>query len=170
MKKHKKLFITLIIIAVLLFCNLIYYVITNWQNFPIIKNFFPSSSETVSLLTYSSSKMGFEIQYPASWIIKDSGKTVDVYPPTEEGTQVYFSVAQRDDLKSLDDIKKILAPSVPLTPIQISGASGFEYNDGDSYESIWLLRSNKIYLIRTYSSLSLGDVANQILTTLKFTD
>ncbi|MDR3519921.1 MAG: hypothetical protein P4L63_03510 [Candidatus Pacebacteria bacterium] len=170
MKRHRKLFIIIIIIVVLILCNIAYYVITSWQNFPIIKHFLPSSNETVSLQKYSSSKMGFEIQYPTSWIVKDSGGMIEVYPPVGEGTQVYFSVTERDDFGSLSDVKKVLAPDIPLTPIQISKASGFEYSDSDSYESIWLSYASKIYLIRTYSSLSLGNVSDQILATFKFTN
>jgi regulatory protein YycH of two-component signal transduction system YycFG len=168
MKKHKRLFTTLIVVLVLIFLNIAYYLITNWQNFSIIKNSLPSSGETVSLQTYKNSKMGFEIQYPASWVVQESENNVTVDPPAGEGTQTYFSVAQRGDFKSLDDVKKTLAPDIPLTSVQISGASGFEYSDSASYQSIWLLYSNNIYLIRTYSSLSLGDVANQILATFKF--
>ena len=168
MKNKKRWKIIGIIVAILILANAGYYLVMNWQNF--FPNKDASSGDVASLQTYNNSKIGFQIQYPASWIVKDSGDTVGVYPPAEEGTQVYFSVAERDDFKSLADVKKTLAPDVTLTPIQISNASGFEYSDSASYESIWLLYSNKVYLLRTYSSLFLGDVANQILATFKFTN
>jgi uncharacterized protein YpmB len=165
MKKHKKLFITLIIIAVIIFLNIAYFVVTNWQNFFPTEN---SSGETVSLKTYSSSKMGFEVKYPASWKVQDSGNTVQI-DPVFDGNIVHFSIGSSDNFKSLDDVKKTLAATVPLTPVQINNATGFEYQDSPSYEVTWLSNSGNVYLIRTYSNLALADEeGNQILATLKF--
>jgi regulatory protein YycH of two-component signal transduction system YycFG len=170
MKKKKWLKIILIVILVLIFFNIAYYLITSWRNFPIIKNALSSPSETVSLKTYSNSKMGFEVKYPASWIVQDNGNTVEI-DPSFKGGVVHFSIGPRNDFKSLDDVKKTLATSVPITPVQVNNASGFEYSDSPSYEAIWLLHSGQIYLIRTYSNLALGDEeADQIFSTFKFTN
>lgn len=168
MKKHKKLFIVLIIIAVVLIFNFAYYLYTNWQDF------FPASSssgdDSVSLKTYNNSKMGFQVRYPTSWVVQDNGNAIEINPTLTE-VNTHFSVALRDDFKSLDDVKKTLATTVPITPVQINNASGFEYSDSPSYEAIWLSHSGQVYLIRTYSSIAEGDMeANQILATFKFTN
>jgi hypothetical protein len=170
MKKRKLWKIILIVVFAVIFCNLAYYLITSWRNFPIIKNALSSPGETVSLKTYSNSKLGFEVRYPASWIVQDNGNTVEI-DPSFKGYIIHFSVGQRNDFKSLDDIKNTLATSVPVTPIQINGVSGFEYSDSPSFESVWLSHSGQIYLIRIYSSIFEGDEeASQILSTFKFND
>ena len=151
----------------MIFLNIAYYIVTNWQNF------FPANSsvnQAVSLKSYSDSKLGFEVQYPSAWVVQDSGDMVTINPLSPGGI-IYFSVALRSDFKSLNDIKKTLATNIPLTPVQISKASGFEYSDSDSDESIWLSYENKIYLIRTYSSIALGDdEAEKILSYFQFTN
>ena len=108
--------------------------------------------------------MGFEVKYPILWIVQDNGNTVEINPPPV-GANTYFSAGLRNDFMSLEDIKKTLATNLPITPIQIDNASGFEYTDSDYHESIWLLHSNKIYIIRTYP---MSEDANQILSTFKF--
>jgi hypothetical protein len=164
MKKRENLVIALVIIFVLIFCNIIYYFATNWQNFSIIKKLLPSANQTESLKTYSSSKMGFELKYPSFWIVQEKDDMVEINPPSGGGN-IYFSAGPRVDLKSLDDIKKTLAPDLPTAPIQIDNASGFEYSDSDFHETIWLLHSDKIYLIRTYPR---SQESGQILSTFKF--
>ena len=168
MKNKKSFKIILIIIGILVVCNLGYYFWTNWQNF--FPNKDSSSNGAESWKTYDNSKMGIELKYPDLWTVQEStDTTVGVYPPASEGAAVYFSVAKRDDIKSLEDVKKTLAPDISTTTIQIGDASGFEYDDS-AYESIWLLNSGQVYLIRTYKSLYLGNVADQILATFKFTN
>ena len=104
-------------------------------------------------------------QYPLSWTVDDQGDTVQINPSSKEGGIIYFSVGLRKDFKSLEDIKKTLAPSVQTTPIQISTGSGFTYTDTDGHESIWISHADNIYIIRTYT---ISDQAHQVLSTFKF--
>jgi hypothetical protein len=166
-KKHENLAIAFVIVVFLLLCNVAYYLATNWQNFSIIKKLSPSANETISLKTYSSSKMGFELKYPSAWVAQESEDRVEINPQSKEGSDIYFSAEVRNDFKTLDDIKKTLAPDLPTTSIQVGGASGFEYTDSDFHETIWLLHSDKIYLIRTFPRI---EQSNQILATVKFLD
>ncbi|MEK7106227.1 MAG: hypothetical protein AAB895_02620, partial [Patescibacteria group bacterium] len=71
----------------------------------------------------------------------------------------------RKEFTSLDDIKNKLSSSVELSPVEIGNASGFKYRDTDAHDSIWLLHSGKIYIVRVYYP---SQDASQILTTLKF--
>lgn len=170
MRKHKKLSIVLIIIFIILFCNLAYFFITKLQDFYGDKISSSSSLVAENVETYNNSKMGFEVQYPISWFIKDNGEDNIEIDPSQEEAIVYFSVVLRNDFKSLDEVKKELTADVAVNPIQINNASGFEYRDSASYEVIWLSHSNKIYTVRVYTSPSAGDETSQILSSFKFTN
>ena len=69
----------------------------------------------------------------------------------------------------MNDVKKTLATDIPITSVQVGGATGFEYQDTDFHEIIWLEHSGKIYLLRTYFSPSSDDrTADKILASVKF--
>ncbi|MDE2399802.1 MAG: hypothetical protein KGL67_02215 [Patescibacteria group bacterium] len=170
MKKFKFFFIIAIIVLIIIFANIGYYFERNWQYFFGAKHY-SEQGDTETLKTYTSSKMGFEVKYPPSWTVQDNGDTVEINPISKKVQTTYFSVGLRSDLTSLDDVKEKLSTSVSLTPVQINNATGFEYNDGGSFEAIWLMHSGKVYVIRTYTSItSGGDSADQIFSTFKFID
>lgn len=78
------------------------------------------------------------------------------------------SSIQIPESKTYDNTKmgiNLKYPTLPLTPVDIGNASGFKYKDTDDHDSIWLLHSGKIYIVRVYYP---NQDAKQILTTLKF--
>jgi hypothetical protein len=102
--------------------------------------------------------------------VQDSSDIFTINPEGEAVSNPFFTVTERNDFKSLDDIKKTLATDVPITSIQVGDASGFEYNDGGDHEAVWLSHLSQIYLIRMYLSPYWGDEVNQILATFNFTN
>lgn len=165
MKKKKKLFLEILLVfLVFLFFNFIYFLWTNGGALFKSKN--SSPKEIVVWEKYNNKKVGFELEYPPSWTLDDATDIVKINPPQGEAYN-YFSVGIRNDFKSLDEIKRTLSPNLPITPVQIDGASGFKYSDSSSHDMIWFSHSDKIYLIMVYF---VNDKANKILSTFKFTN
>ncbi|MFA5791579.1 MAG: hypothetical protein WC884_00910 [Candidatus Paceibacterota bacterium] len=162
--KNKKFYLEILIVfLVFLFSNFLYFL---WVNSgALFKNKNSSSSEIIVWKKYNNIKIGFELEYPPLWLVNDSTEDIVKINPPEKEAYNYFSVGIRDDFKSLDEIKRTLSPSLPITPIEIDGASGFKYSDTSSHDMIWLSHSDKIYLIMVYFA---NDKANQVLFTFKF--
>lgn len=166
MKKRKHLVIALSIFLGLILCNVGYYLIVNFETIFKSKASSSLSNKNLGPKTYSNPKIGFEAKYPASWVVKEAENAVEINP-TPEGAKVYFSVALRNDFESLEDVKKKLSKDLLVVPAVVGGASGFKYTDSDFHESIWLLYSGKIYIVRIYP---ISEEVNQIFSTFKFID
>ncbi len=161
MQKHKKLFILISILVGLALSQTGYYVISNWESF------FKKSStiKSANMQTYQNPTLGFSLIYPASWSTQEHGDMTEINPNPKVGSNIYFSIGKRKDFASLEDVKKMLAPNIVVTPTQVGGMTGFQYTDSDYHDSIWIMYNQSVYLIRVYD---ISNEAHDILASVRF--